>query len=81
MKVNIKINSNQDKLISELNDIILQIENELKNPICMDCCDCKDKRKGCLVGGGISESDLESEWTLKRNYNEHKQICKSTTNN
>ena len=78
MKIIIEICSiSKRKLVKELIDITEQIKSELESPICKNCLTCKDKRKGCYVGGGSSEVGLESDWKLKRIFNEHKVICKS----
>jgi hypothetical protein len=75
MKLSITIEG--DNILEELKAITLLVEDELKDPACIGCTDCKDKQKGCYVGGGSSEPGLESDWKLRRNYKEHKNICKS----
>ena len=77
MKLTITIHSDRNKIIKELKDIVQSVEEELNDPFCLGCTECKDGRKGCYVGGGTSEKGLESDWKLQRSFNEHKRICKS----
>jgi len=78
MKVSIKVKADTPKkILRELRGIVSSIKEEINDPICRDCTDCKDKSKGCFVGGGVSEPGLESNWKIVRSYNEHKTICKS----
>jgi uncharacterized spore protein YtfJ len=75
MKIQIRINAlSKRKLLKELHDIVVQVLEEINSPLCKDC---KDKRKGCFVGGGSSETGLESDWKLYRKFSEHKKICRS----
>lgn len=78
MKLMIEIETNnKQSLVNELYSIYHQVKDELNDPICKDCETCKDMEKGCIVGGGMSQKGLESDWKLGRNLNEHKTICKS----
>lgn len=69
--------SNKKKLLQEFKDILIQVQDELDSPLCKGCKSCKDLSKGCYVGGGSSESNLNSAWTLTRKKKEHSKICKS----
>lgn len=80
MQLKIKIECNNKKrLLQELKYMIKEVEIELFNPICKGCKSCKDMKKGCIAGGGGSGYNprLESTWSLRRKYVEHKKICKS----
>lgn len=78
MNITIKIYSKTKvRLIRELNNILKEVINELNDPICKNCKSCKDIKEGCYVSGGFSNSMIDSEWKLRRNYKEHKNICKS----
>jgi hypothetical protein len=80
MKLTITINADNSKiLLKELKDMWNIINCEINDPICKDCSKCKDGRKGCFVEGRSSDLGLESEWKLRRKYDEHKHICKSKT--
>lgn len=71
MKLTISIDGEQELILNELKDIVNQIESELNDPLCLSCSVGKHNEKDCVVGGGTSESGLESDWGLNRTHTEY----------
>jgi hypothetical protein len=62
--------STAPKLVKELEDILSLVKLERNDVTCRGC----TQKKECRIGGGSSESGLESDWILTRKIQNNKRL-------